>query len=191
MMLQGTHGCSLLWSASLETPGCPLLVLWGTHGYSLLWLLPLETPVCSLLVLWGTHGCSPLSFVSPESSGRSLLVLRGAPKGAHPHSWALWGTPSVRRGGSLWPLPPSSPRLGAGGGEPRRSFPPPIPPADLWAPMGAVGPTQPAGRPGVPQVLHGPTARRDQPQGPQDPQHPIGHPAGAPPRGQRHREVRG
>ena len=115
----------------------------------------------------------------------------GAPKGAHPHSWALWGTPSVRRGGSLWPLPPSSPRLGAGGGEPRRSFPPPIPPADLWAPMGAVGPTQPAGRPGVPQVLHGPTARRDQPQGPQDPQHPIGHPAGAPPRGQRHREVRG
>ena len=100
-------------------------MLWGTHGYSLLWLLPLETPVCSLLVLWGTHGCSPLSFVSPESSGRSLLVLRGAPKGAHPHSWALWGTPSVRRGGSLWPLPPSSPRLGAGGGEPRRSFPPP------------------------------------------------------------------
>ncbi|XP_040394725.1 ubiquitin carboxyl-terminal hydrolase 21 isoform X2 [Cygnus olor] len=49
---------------------------------------------------------------------------------------------------------------------------------------------QPAGRAGVPQVLHGPAARRDQPQGPQDAQHPCGHAPRPRARGRRHAERR-
>lgn len=49
---------------------------------------------------------------------------------------------------------------------------------------------QPAGRAGIPQVLHGPAARGDQQEGPAHPQHPVGHTETPGPGGPRNAQVR-